>query len=69
MVGLVDLKWFHIQFRGDHEVVSGILQVLVDFFFINFYHRFYLFPVLIFADDLHAFRGIPLIPLLSWPCE
>lgn len=45
------------------------LQVLVDFFFINLYHRFYLFPVLIFADDLHAFHGIPLIPLLSWPCE
>ena len=34
MVSLVDLKWFHIQFRGDHEVVSGILQVLVDFFFL-----------------------------------
>lgn len=27
MVGLVDLKWFHIQFRGDHEVVSGILHI------------------------------------------
>ena len=38
MVGLVDLKWFHIQFRGDHEVVSGILQVLVDFLFI--YNRY-----------------------------
>ena len=47
MVSLVELKWFHIQFRGDHEVVSDILQVLVDFFFINLYHRFYLFPVLI----------------------